>query len=161
MEISPSDSSFIKNFKKELNKTMKFYFKKYNLIENDELITATVIDPQYKKLSFIEETSKKKSFYKIAAETIKAQNYETESNESCVDDFLYFSDPDEDEANFTTPLKEINSFVLYPKDTVEKLYKANKKKFTRLSQAVEKFLLAPATSVPSERLFSHASFQVN
>ena len=122
--------NFIKNFKKELNNTIKFYFKKHNLFENDELITSTVFDPQYKKLSCVEETSKKKSFYIIAAYTIKAQNYEIESNVSCVDDFIYFSDPDEDEENFTTPLKETYSYVLFPIDAVEKFYKANKKKLT-------------------------------
>jgi hypothetical protein len=51
--------------------------------------------------------------------------------------------------------------LLKPKANAEEFYKAHGKVFKRLSQAAEKYLFIPATSVACERLFSHSAFQVN
>ena len=50
-----TDSEFIKTAKKEFKVQMDAYFIKYNLNDavNTDLITATLLDPMYKGLSFV------------------------------------------------------------------------------------------------------------
>lgn len=84
---------------------------------------------------------------------------ETSSSDS---DSLNLSDEDDykKELIFKTTKEEIKSYLIKPKDTVSEFYSKYHKQYSRLAQCVDHYLIAPATSVPSERLFSHAEFQI-
>jgi hypothetical protein len=63
----------VKDFKNELMKQVDAYFQKYCIIENPELITATVLDPRYKRLTFLNSDKDRKAWYKTALNTIQGE----------------------------------------------------------------------------------------
>jgi hypothetical protein len=54
----------------------------------------------------------------------------------------------------------LKKYVSFKKENYSDFYEGNGQIFKRLKKAASYFLLSPATSVPVERIFSHASFQV-
>ena len=115
---------------------MNNYFNEYHLEENiDFLKVATLLDPKFKKLSFL-PFNLHKVFYRDAKNKIKTAFDKFKSN------------------------KEIKKYIHEPKDDIEKFYTQNTV-FKKLIQAVKYFLICPATSVPTERIFSGAEFQEN
>ena len=132
------------------------------------MITATILDPMYKKLSFLKEDPELKvSYQNIAAQRIKDQDkdlsmIQIETKKIANQQKVKFSESESEEnvKCFSTALKEIKAYVKYEKNKITNFYQKHSETFPRLSQCVELFLLSPATSVPCERLFSHASFQV-
>ena len=60
-----------KDFKLELLKQVESYCSKYSILENPELITATVLDPRYKRLLFLSTEKERNKWYKIAKNTIQ------------------------------------------------------------------------------------------
>ena len=73
---------------------------------------------------------------------------------------MSLSDSDDDALDFKTTLQEVKKYVSHKKDNYSSFYETNGHIFKRLKKAASYFLLSPATSVPVERIFSHASFQV-
>ena len=67
-----SDSDFIKRVKSELKIQMDAYFYKYDLSEeNGGLIAATILDPRFKQLKFLDKDADLKAYYKFAADVIE------------------------------------------------------------------------------------------
>ncbi len=64
------DKDFHKLFVKALLTYLDFYIEKYELLENEFLITATFLNPKYKKFSNASEEDKKK-FIKIASKYLQ------------------------------------------------------------------------------------------
>ena len=63
----------VKDFRNELMKQVDVYCQKYCIIENHELITATVLDPRYKRLTFLSSDKDRNSWYKAALNTIQGE----------------------------------------------------------------------------------------
>ncbi len=63
----------VRDFKTELMKQVDVYCQKYCIIENPELITATVLDPRYKKLIFLSSEKERNRWYNIATKTIQGE----------------------------------------------------------------------------------------
>ena len=104
---------------------MDKYFIKYDLNENNELMTSTVLVPQYKKLSFILNLTEKNKIYKTVSALIDKQdlNYDVDPNLSSQSlENIQLSDPDDEDTNFTTTLKEIKSYSDLPKSKFTKFY---------------------------------------
>uniref|UniRef100_A0A915MRX1 HAT C-terminal dimerisation domain-containing protein n=1 Tax=Meloidogyne javanica TaxID=6303 RepID=A0A915MRX1_MELJA len=79
-----------------------------------------------------------------------------------LDDFAESMDVQAQQQTQTTPnlRKEFDEYCLMARESIKSdpldFWKSNQKKFPLLSEAARKFLSPPATSVPSEQLFSTA-----
>ena len=150
---------------------MNAYFLKYNMTEeNSGLIAATVLDPRFKRLQFLPDNSDKAAYYKFAAEAIDRScpkpNNSTNTDlvvkkiEETKENFLDFDGHDDNPLVFKTTLQEIKKYVSFKNSPPKEFYEEFGTTFPRLSVAPQYFLVSPGTSVPVERVFSHASFQV-
>ena len=146
---------------------MDAYFYKYDLSEeNGGLIAATILDPRFKQLKFLDKDADIKAYYKFATDVIEQKFPEFARALDSRDGNLekkkkhFLSDDEEKPTNYKNTLKEIQKYATYPKLWPEDFYPQYGYIFKRLDKASKSFLLSPATSVPVERVFSHASFQV-
>lgn len=157
-----------------LNSHIEFYSKKYKLEENENFIVSTFLNPRYKKFSKANGV-KKEEFSKIAEEAIKKNykdfinnnNREPELIEKCNNDKertrLSDSSDEENNTNITWRIvkKEISSYMMEPKHSnALEFWEENKKKYPILFEFFKKYASVPATSTPSERVFSEAGYQV-
>ena len=146
---------------------MNEYFYKYNMTEeNADLIISTIVDPKFKKLSFLDDDADPNKYYKFAAQQIDKKftiipsvNAEISQKKVTKENFLS-DDEDDDGSKARTTLQEIKKYISHPKMSASKFFEEYGKTFQRLQAAAQFFLISPATSVPVERIFSHASFQV-
>jgi hypothetical protein len=159
----------VKKFKAELLARTDEYANKYELLKNMDLKLATVLDPKYKHLSFLNKQTDKNKWYK----EVKAYM----NNEVCIEE------SDEENASEAVGLRrrlgsgfsdpgyiglpegideEFESYLTRRKSTVADFYgnTDNAKFFPRLTALAASVFIIPATSVPCERLFSHFFFQV-
>ena len=139
---------------------MTDYLTKYILFDLDLLRTCTVLDPKYKKLTFFNDKREMAKYYSSAGKTITDLNLDAIEKLNDSTSSINLSDPDDDETSFPNIKKEIERYVSFPKGSISKFYAQHEPLFSRLAQACKLFLITPATSVPTERLFSHAEFQV-
>ena len=69
--VSKKDPKLVQDFKAEILKQIEEYCAKYDICENDELKTATVLDPRFKKLTFLTNDKTRKTWYTTAIRTIE------------------------------------------------------------------------------------------
>lgn len=147
---------------------MDFYFEKYEISTNEILMTATFLDPSFKRLSFLDlsianDKQMHKEFMKAAKKQIESKNILVPTPPEKDDEKkgLGLSDT-ENETVHCTLSAEIKEYVSMPRSNLNfnDFYSKYSDKFYKISKSAVLFLFSPATSVPSERLFSHASFQV-
>jgi hypothetical protein len=90
---------------------MDSYFEKYDLTEeNAALITATVLDPKYKKTS--EKLENSKGYLKCVADTIDAKKFKfaegsTSQKNVPNNEQMSLSDSDDDAVDFKTTLQVV------------------------------------------------------
>ncbi|CAF0980794.1 unnamed protein product [Brachionus calyciflorus] len=173
--IQRSDSSFKKILKNVINHFINQYNKKYSILENKALIASAFLDPRYKKFSKAENETKRKNFIK-AATNFLIENFEKiklttpkSSIESNVtkkkdrDNQFHLSDESETEnlsgPSVETLKKEIKCYSTEPKCSDTSLFWIeNKTKYPILCEFYKFLNSIPATSTPSERLFSASGY---
>ena len=131
--------------------------------ENSSLIAATILDPKFKILYFLLDNMDKNAYYKFAATTIDKKlgpRPKTNPNENSEQNTDTKKPEDDKSSDFTTTLQEIKCYSKYPKMKACNFYEEYGNIFERLNKAANYYLLSPTRSVPVERVFSHASFQV-
>ena len=167
MKIDEDDSEFLIKIKNEFQTQMDFYFEKYDITTNEHLMACTVVDPRYKKLNFLdldnpEDKILHKDFIRAAKKLIEkdtslispaAKKMHSEKPK------LVLSDSDGETTNKTLA-QEMKEYMSFGRENVYEFYKKFSEKFFRISNLANSILFSPATSVPTERVFSHASFQV-
>ena len=90
---------------------MDSYFEKYDLTEeNAALITATVLDPKYKKTP--EKLENSKGYFKCVADTIDAKKFKfgeglTSQKTVTNNEKMSLNDSDDDALDFKTTLQEV------------------------------------------------------
>ena len=187
LKVDKNDSNFSSTLKTVLNSSIEFYTQKYKLKDKKEYIIATFLDPRFKHFSRMPEKPKDnylKESKKILKEYVKNLNTNV-PNSSTPSQTLSptpeFEEPalkrkklniydyettvtNKSSASRMSPIeKEIIEYLskaVDEKTTCEIFWAQNKKIFPLLFNAAKHFLCIPATSVPSENLFSHAGYNV-
>ena len=179
------DTNFLKNFKTTLLVNTEVYLTKYELDINDiNLLTATVLDPLYKNADWLDKKSEKNALYKQIADHItKTVNFpESMSQETNESSQVLNSQPIRREVDPGLNLKDAlfgswnqrskkDSTYTDLKKSLERdsnsplhIYYKNKSNIEaspRLAHAIPEILIIPASSIPSERVFSHTGFQID
>ena len=174
IKVGNNDSLMIKSIKTMLLAGLDVYSNKYDLQNNKLLLGATFLDPKYKQFSKFEN---KIELFQEAEEFILKLADHTELNtfkNPQIDNLTlnpidYFSDASATPIIRTiTPemkLNELKNEIFEYKndprnDSVLQFWSNNVNKYPLLAQIAQLVLCAPATSVPSECLFSDAGYQI-
>lgn len=169
-----SDTSNITKFlKSTLLESIEFYVREYKLLENKTLILANFITPNRKKFAIIENPSERHNFIRIAKETIcelvrshdgfpiVSQTSSENLNDS-FDDNNYLPNPLNQNQHSEILKKEIETYELDSNTEKNSLlyWNNHKNDLPNLSNLSSKILAIPASTTPSERLFSKCKFQI-
>ena len=152
--------------------------EKYEVFNNSFLCCATYLNPEYRDLMFCSDKEKEKirkeaknytlEYFKTVNPTTNEPNETTASDDSA-DSFTMRNASKEDSTSSRIIDKEFSSLVktefdLYSKTIsklkVDKFWCAHENNFPNLSKFARIVLTPPATSCPSERVFSAASNQI-
>ncbi|RXN34368.1 zinc finger BED domain-containing 1-like protein [Labeo rohita] len=142
-------------------------------LEISVYISAAVLDPRFKKLSFLSDDQRDEAYSVVAelAESLTDRSCQEESDtvdpgptapkQDAVMAMLLASDEDEEEQDETSEMK------VYLKDFTKcnggplEWWKKNEDRYPKLSRVAKRFHSIPSTSTPSERIFSKAGFIAN
>ncbi|RXN36258.1 zinc finger BED domain-containing 1-like protein [Labeo rohita] len=142
-------------------------------LEISVYISAAVLDPRFKKLSFLSDDQRDEAYSVVAelAESLTDRSCQEESDtvdpgptapkQDAVMAMLLASDEDEEEQDETSEMK------VYLKDFTKcnggplEWWKKNEDRYPKLSRVAKRFHSIPSTSMPSERIFSKAGFIAN
>jgi hypothetical protein len=170
--LQEQTESVAKSLQKKLSASFNFYVDKYEIFTNNFLCSATYFNPEYRDMKFCETAEKKRvqkaaelymlEYFKKAGTTENQYTNSTESDESGEsDDSFKQKTP---RSKVTTAELSSKCFLEMSKTdstlTVDKFWCAHERQFPNLSKFVRMVLSPPATSVPSERVFSGASNQI-
>ena len=169
-------SEFLKLLLVYLKEKLSNYVDKYDLLSSDFLIASSFLNPSYKKFGKVKLEKKKKAMVDTAKgfrkKTIKAYSKEIglsksspkKSNETYKFSLSDESDCDENNSQqIITDLsikKEINSYMMEDKCSESEFWSGYHNKYPLLTSVYKKLCSIPATSTPSERLFSASGYQI-
>lgn len=139
-----------------------------DLEANYVLCVSTLLDPRFKKIPFTNPAQYQPAIERLSTEiqTLNQQNRpiatSTLSQQTCSSQLWSFVDSEAEKAQRNTqPLQSlpiIRSFldlmILNRKESPLKWWQSNEESFFSLAPLAKRYLSIPATSVPSERLFS-------
>ena len=161
--------AIISSIKKEIYNALYYYF------DNTPNATtlASILDPRSKQMHGWDEELKEKTISLLQSEYIKEKNLSKETNTNTnsqpkrqhktfatrVFGFLQSQSPVYEE--FSYYLDEIKTPQAFPEADPFEWWRDNQKRFPILYKIARKYLGIPATSVPSERLFSDAGNQIS
>ena len=179
------DSRFKFFLKKELLESINHYWESYDLENNKSLLVSTFLCPKFKQLKFldanehqvkmdiiIEHLKECSNKYLVNFDTTNLKKSDTISNmqtnkKKTKIDFSEFDSEDSDQEinnlTFSDRLdREINTYLKMKHKDIDKplQFWYNQRNILKiLSQLASLFLVIPATSVPSECLFSLSGYQ--
>ncbi|RNA24533.1 zinc finger BED domain-containing 4-like [Brachionus plicatilis] len=160
LRIKNNNSTFEKNIRNALKGYNDEYLNNYDLESNDFLLSATFLHPFYKKFQFITNTKRyDEKISKISSLKKKIKERERQLTKKL--NFDSDSDTEETDEEIFDIKKEIKSYLNNDKnEDALAFWKNNIYEYPILSILASIILAAPANSVPSERLFSHAGYQL-
>ena len=124
--------------------------------DNAALITATVLDPKYKKTP--EKLENSKGFLKCVADTIDAKKFKFEEGSASQKNVsnnkkMSLSDSDDDAVDFKTTLQELKKYLSFKKDNYRDFFEGNGQIFKRLKKAASYFFTFPSDERSSRKNF--------
>ena len=135
------------------------------IVNREQVLRATLLDPRFKSLSFLDEKEREATFeaFKASAHEFKETGPDQDARSSKVarsklDDF--FSDCLESEdPGIHEEVRKYLSITEVPKTEINEpliWWASNGQKFPKLAEMARQAFTTPASSCPSERLFSDA-----
>ena len=169
-----NDTNNITTFlKSSLLESVEFYVREYKLLENKTIILANFLTPNRKKFAIIENPNERQNFIRIAKEAIfelvNSNGFfpvasQTQSNnlDDSFDDNNYLPNPLNQNEHCEQLKKEIETYELDSNTEKDSLlcWNNHKNDLPNLSNLSSRILTIPASTTPSERLFSNCKFQI-
>lgn len=177
LNLDRKDTNLTKDLKVYLKSCYSDYLRDYDLESNPLILASTFLNPFYKKFDFVtpelrSECLKKAKSYlmdlfksKKFDQIISKTKEEQVNKINCLKKKLSFdSDSDTDNEDCEESLnirKEIKNYLADEhNEDILVYWKEKKHEFPILSSLACAILATPATSVSSERFFSHAGYQL-
>ncbi|CAF1148391.1 unnamed protein product [Brachionus calyciflorus] len=177
LKLEQKDSDLVKNMKKIIREIFDEYSENYDLDKNPLLLAASFLNPFYKNFQFVTPSYRRTDYLKVAKgfliDLFKTKRYDEQitkiskvkkNKEDILRKKLSFeseSESDEEDVDVFDIKSELKNYLADPSNDDALIYWEKKQyQFPILSTLASVILAAPATSVPSERLFSHAGYQL-
>ncbi len=129
-------------------------------VPQEQGMLAALLDPRFKELEFASESLRIKTHEQLKNAYQDMRNLTTENQESEIEPVSSNSLLARIFQNNSIRIDEIASYLALPKVHPDECplmwWKTNRTRFSILSKVARKYLAIPATSTPSERLFSEA-----
>ncbi len=161
-------------FKELINFKITYYNQKYQLLNNNDLVLASFVNPSYKKFSKATDDEKKDLIYRASecikdyfeANKEKFKKQDTVASTETPKQNCTLSDSDDDNLEKDLDLRmlrnEIKNYatLLKPETNAVDFWKANSSQFPVIFEIFKEHHFVPGTSTPTERHFSHAGEQI-
>ncbi|XP_073691495.1 E3 SUMO-protein ligase ZBED1-like [Garra rufa] len=184
LAIADDDSPIAKKMKSKLVEEIdsRWEFKNRMMMTNSVYITAAVVDPRFKLLSFLDDAKRDEAYTVVAqlAERLSALSTGEPGSEEqhvskkqkndkekeiamllCEDEGDLISRESSGRSAVTEEMKN----YLQDRTKIDSgplgWWKKNQDRYPNLARVAKRLLCIPATSTPSERIFSKAGFIVN
>lgn len=164
------DSGTIKEFKKVVIADIKNRFAYcLNIRDINTVLTATFLDPRHKHLPFISDNNLKDNIYyklrnRITVISQKKENISPETKKTKTSNFFGDDYGNSGQSNDRN-IDEVNLYLSLPIANIDTSallwWKINSNVLPYLSKIASDHLSVPASSVPSERMFSSAGRLLN
>ncbi|RNA26087.1 zinc finger BED domain-containing 1-like [Brachionus plicatilis] len=152
--------------------SVNFYVREYKLLENKTIILANFLTLNRKKFAIVEAPIERQNYIRIAKDAINFSVWSSSFNiinpensstsDNSFNDNKYIPQPRNEAENFQTLKNEIEAYELDSNTEKDPLlyWKNHIQDFPNLSILSSEFLVIPASTTPSERLFSKCKYQI-
>jgi zinc finger BED domain-containing protein 1 (E3 SUMO-protein ligase ZBED1) len=170
-----SDAPITKSVRYVIRQGIEIYTDRFNIHTNEYLIVATYLHPTYKLFNgMVNAMELSTSAEAIISNTAIAldigastENQLQDEMSVATEEYNLFSDASRGSTNAVHRSLEESlrtEFIKYIADSLQesplKYWASNRSRFPILSAVAQVYLCIPATSVPSECLFSHAGYSI-